>query len=69
MLRRIFQHKREKVLGDKRRLHSEELRNLHATPNIIRVVKSRREREREMAGHVILMGEMRPPYNIMVRKP
>ena len=38
-----------------RRLHSKELNNLYCSPNIIRVIKSRRERERE-AGHVERMG-------------
>jgi hypothetical protein len=52
MLRRIFGPKREEVAGGWRRLHNEELRNLYASPNIIRVGKSRRMR---WAGHVARM--------------
>jgi hypothetical protein len=37
-LRRIFGPKREEVARDWRRLYREELHNLYASPNIIRVV-------------------------------
>jgi hypothetical protein len=43
VLRRIFRHKREEVAGGWRRLRNEELHHLHASPNIIRVMKSRRK--------------------------
>jgi hypothetical protein len=36
VLRRITGPKREEVAEDWRRLHTEELRNLHASPNMIR---------------------------------
>jgi hypothetical protein len=42
MLKRIFVSKREEVAGVWRRLHNEELHNLFTSPNIIRVIKSRR---------------------------
>jgi hypothetical protein len=42
VLRRIFGPKRDEVAGDWRRLHNEELHNLNASPNITRVIKSRR---------------------------
>jgi hypothetical protein len=47
--RRIFGQKRDKVTGEGRKLHSEEIHNLYSSPNIIRQIKSRRMR---WAGHV-----------------
>jgi hypothetical protein len=44
VLRRVFRPKREEVAGEWRRLHNEELHNLYASPNIIRVSKLRRVR-------------------------
>ena len=44
MLRRIFGPKRDKVLGEWRRLHNEELDVLYCSPNIFRVITSRRMR-------------------------
>jgi hypothetical protein len=52
-LRRILGPKRDEVTGDWRKLHSEELHNLYSSPNIIRMIKSRRMR---WAGHVARMG-------------
>jgi hypothetical protein len=42
------------LIGDCRKLHNEELHNLYALPNIIRMIKPRRMR---WAGHVARMGE------------
>jgi hypothetical protein len=42
VLRGIFGPKRDGVTGEWRRLHNEELYDLYSSPNIIRVVKSRR---------------------------
>jgi hypothetical protein len=56
VLRRIFEPKCEEVLGGWTRLHNEELHNLYTSPNIIRVIKSRRMR---WAGHVGRMEWMR----------
>jgi hypothetical protein len=44
VLRRIFGPKREEVAGGWRWLHNEELHNLYTSPNITRVIKSRRMR-------------------------
>jgi hypothetical protein len=65
VLRRIFGSKREEVAGGWRRLHNEELHNLYASPNVIRVVKSGRVR---WAGHVACIGEMIKAYKILVGK-
>jgi hypothetical protein len=56
VLRRIFGPKRDEVTGEWRRLHNKELSALYSSPNIIRVMKSRRLR---WAGHVARMGERR----------
>jgi hypothetical protein len=42
VLKRIFDPKRDEVMGDWRKLHNEELHNLYFSPNIIRMIKSRR---------------------------
>jgi len=44
VLRTVFDPKREKHVGDWRRLHNEELHNLYASPNNIRVIESRKMR-------------------------
>ena len=51
---RIFGPKRDEVTGEWRKLHNEELNNLYCSPNIVRVIKSRRL---GWAGHVARMGE------------
>ena len=56
VLRRIFGPRRHEVTGEWRRLHNEELNDLYLSPNIVRVIKSRRMR---WAGHVARMGEER----------
>jgi hypothetical protein len=66
VLRRIFVPKRDEVTGQWRKLHNEELHNLYASPNIIRMIKSRRLR---WAGHVARMEEKRNAYRILVGKP
>jgi hypothetical protein len=47
-------------------LHNEELLNLYSSPNIIRMMKSRRMR---WAGHVARIGETRNAYRILLGKP
>ena len=66
VLRRIFGHRRDEVKGEWRRLHNEELNDLYSSPNIVRVIKSRRMR---CAGHVASMGEKRVVYRLLVGKP
>jgi hypothetical protein len=52
VLRRIFGPKRDEVTGGCRRLHKDELHNVHSS-NINRMMKSRSMR---LAGHVARMG-------------
>jgi len=47
VLRRIFGPKRDEVTGDWRKLHNEELSDLYCSPNIVRVIKSKKN---EMGG-------------------
>jgi hypothetical protein len=47
-------------------LHNKELHVLYSSPNIVRVIKSRRMR---WAGHVARMGEGRGVYRVLVGKP
>ena len=44
VLRKIFGPKRDEVTGEWRKLHNEELKGLYSSPNIVRVIKSRRMR-------------------------
>ena len=55
ILRRIFVPKRDEN-GEWRRLHNDELHSLYRSPNIVRVIKSRRLR---WAGHIARMEEGR----------
>jgi hypothetical protein len=66
VLRRIFGPKRDEMIGEWRRLHNEELRDLYSPPSIIRIIKSRRMR---WVGHVARMGEKRNSYRLLVGKP
>jgi hypothetical protein len=65
VLRRIFGPKREED-GSWRKLHNDELHDLYSSPNIVRVIKSRRMR---WAGHVARMGEGRCVYKVLVGRP
>jgi len=53
-------------VGGWRRLHNEEFHDLYASPNIIRVMKSKRMIR---AGHVARMEAMRNTHDILVGKP
>jgi hypothetical protein len=59
-------YKRDEATGEWRRLDNEELSDLYLSPNIIRVIKSRRMR---LAGNIARMGEKRGAYRILVGRP
>jgi hypothetical protein len=65
-LAKIFGPKRDEVTDEWRTLHNEELYNLYSSPNIVRVIKSRRMR---WTGHVARIGEGRVVYRVLVGKP
>ena len=56
VLRRICGAKGCGERGEWRKLHNEELNDLYCSPNIVRVIGSRRMR---WAGHIACMGERR----------
>jgi hypothetical protein len=53
VLRRMLRPKGDDVTGEWRELHKEEFNDLYSTPNIFRVIKSKRMR---WVGHVARMG-------------
>jgi hypothetical protein len=65
VLRRIFAPWRYEVKGESRKRHNEELSDLYSSPNVVRMIKSRRIR---WAGHMARMGEGRGVYWVLVGK-
>jgi len=65
VLRRIFGPRKHEVTGEWRKLHIEELNDLYSSPNIFRVIKSKRMR---WAGHVTHKGERRDVYRVLMGK-
>jgi hypothetical protein len=53
VLRRIFGPKKDEIIGGWRKLRNEELHNLYSSPNVIRMINSRRMRRKR---HVARMG-------------
>jgi hypothetical protein len=65
VLKKIFGPKREED-GSWRKLHNDELYSLYPSPNIVRVIKSRRMR---WAGHMACIEEGRGVYRVLVGRP
>jgi len=66
VLRTIFGPKRDDVTREGRKLYHEELNGVYCSPNIVRVIKTRRMR---WAGHVACRGEGRGVCGVLVGKP
>jgi len=66
VLRKIVGPRKDEVTVECRRLHNEELNDVYSSPNIVRVIKSRRM---IWAGHVESMGEESGVYRVLVGKP
>ena len=56
----------DEVAGVWRKLHNEELNDLYCSPNVVRLIKSRRMR---WVGRVARVGERRVVYRVLVGKP
>ena len=54
------------MTGELRKLHNEELNDLYSSPNVVRVIISRRVR---WTGQVARLGERRGVYRVLVGKP
>jgi hypothetical protein len=65
VLRWIFLAERDKITGEWRKFHIEELHNVYSSPNIIRQMKLRMP----LAGRVARLGEERTVYKVLVGKP
>jgi hypothetical protein len=55
-----------RVTREWRKLHNDELNDLYCSPNIVRVIKSRRMR---WVGLIARMGDRRDTYRVLVGKP
>jgi len=65
VMRSIFRTRKEQVTREWRKLHNEELNDLHSAHNIFWVIKSRRKK---WAGHLARVGERRDVYRVLVGK-
>jgi hypothetical protein len=66
LLRRVFGPKRDAITGEKRKLHNDEIYELHSSPRNIRVTKSRKM---SWVGHVARRGERRGANRVLMGKP
>jgi hypothetical protein len=63
VLKRIFCLKRDKLTGEWRKLHNEELYDPYTSPHIIRVIKTKRMR---WGGHAARRRERRGAHRVLV---
>jgi len=56
VVRRIFGPKRDEVTGEWRKLHNEELNDVYCSPNIVRVIKTKKM---SWTRHVACLGDTR----------
>jgi hypothetical protein len=61
VLRRIFGPRRNQLTGEWKKIHNEELSDLYPSPNMVRVIKSRRMK---WTGYLAHMDERRDIYRI-----
>jgi len=66
ILRKIYGPKRDEMTGEWRRLHNDELYGLYDSPNVVKIMKSRRLR---WADHVSRMEKKGRLYSILVGRP
>jgi hypothetical protein len=66
LIRRTYEPKMDELIGGYRKLHNEELHSFNSSPNIIRMIKSRRM---GLAGHIARMEETINAYKMLVQKP
>ena len=66
VLKRLFWPEWDEITGEWRKLNNEELNDLYCSPNIIRVIESRRLK---WVGHVARMWERRGIYRVLMGKP
>jgi hypothetical protein len=60
VLRRIFGSKRDDIIGEGRKLHTEELNDLYLSPSVFRVINKRMI----WSGHVTCIGLRRGVYRV-----
>jgi len=65
VLRRIFGHRRDEVTREWRKLHNQRLNDMYCSPNIVRVLKSRRI---GWAENVARIRERRSVFRVLVGK-
>jgi hypothetical protein len=65
-LRIVYRHKRDQVIANWRKFHNQELHSVYSSPNMVRMIKSRRI---IYVGHVARTGDKTRAYKVLVGKP